>query len=232
MLASLPDGGTDPQWLREQYQDRQRSLKDIAAETGTPGRNPRRRSPQRRHPRPARHHRPHPPTRRPRRTRHVPTDVWNAFTHPGAEQRTAGSSPSPASPASTTPPASSASGTPTTSQLRQLETTVGTPLLRTRPDGQLTLTAYGQLFARDVRPALESLAQSRKSRDGNHGTLSLASPGTVHLPRQPARRELFNYNETPSSWRSSTRDPYRLGIRSFEQSTGYPNAYVNSVGPI
>ena len=48
-----------------------------------------------------------------------------------------------------------------TSQVRQLEATVGTALLRTGPDGRLTLTAYGQLFARDVRPALESLAHSR-----------------------------------------------------------------------
>ena len=48
-----------------------------------------------------------------------------------------------------------------TSQVRQLETAVGTPSLRTGPDGRLTLTAYGQLFARDVRPALESLAQSQ-----------------------------------------------------------------------
>jgi hypothetical protein len=29
------------------------------------------------------------------------------------------------------------------------------------------------------------------------------------LTRQPARRELFNYNETPSSRCSSSRDPYR-----------------------
>jgi transposase-like protein len=48
-----------------------------------------------------------------------------------------------------------------TSQLRQLEVIVGTALLRTGPDGRLTLTAYGERFARDVRPALESLAQSR-----------------------------------------------------------------------
>jgi hypothetical protein len=47
-----------------------------------------------------------------------------------------------------------------TSQVRQLETTAGTALLRTGPDGRLTLTAYGQLFAHDLRPALESLAQS------------------------------------------------------------------------
>lgn len=37
----------------------------------------------------------------------------------------------------------------------------GTELLRTGPDERLTLTAYGWLFARDVAPALESLAQSR-----------------------------------------------------------------------
>ena len=48
-----------------------------------------------------------------------------------------------------------------TSQVRQLETAVGAALLRTGPDGRLTLTAYGQLFSRDVRPALESLTQSR-----------------------------------------------------------------------
>jgi hypothetical protein len=54
-----------------------------------------------------------------------------------------------------------------TSQVRQLETTVGTALLRAGPDGRLTLTAYGERFARDVRPALESLAQSRKSKSDN-----------------------------------------------------------------
>ncbi|MFI5064691.1 MAG: hypothetical protein ACHP9Z_12030 [Streptosporangiales bacterium] len=74
-----------------------------------------------------------------------------------------------------------------TSQVRQLETAVGTALLRAGPDGRLTLTAHGQLFARDFRPALESLAQSRKSKDDNHGRLSRAPPGTVHLPgNQPA----------------------------------------------
>jgi hypothetical protein len=54
-----------------------------------------------------------------------------------------------------------------TSQVRQLETTVGTALPRAGPDGRLTLTAYGERFARDVRPALESLAQSRKSKSDN-----------------------------------------------------------------
>ena len=47
------------------------------------------------------------------------------------------------------------------SQVRQLKVIVGTALLRTGPDGRLTLTAYGERFARDVLPALESLAQSR-----------------------------------------------------------------------
>jgi DNA-binding transcriptional LysR family regulator len=45
-----------------------------------------------------------------------------------------------------------------TSQVRQLETAVGTALLRTGPDGRLALTACGQLFACDVTPALKLLA--------------------------------------------------------------------------
>jgi DNA-binding transcriptional LysR family regulator len=54
-------------------------------------------------------------------------------------------------------------------QVRQLEAVVGTALLRTRPGGQLALSAYGERFAREVRPALESLAQSRNNnKDGNH----------------------------------------------------------------
>ena len=69
-----------------------------------------------------------------------------------------------------------------TSQVRQLETTVGTALLRAGPDGRLTLTAYGERFARDVRPALESLAQSRKSKSDNHGTLSRPPPGLFTYP--------------------------------------------------
>jgi hypothetical protein len=63
-------------------------------------------------------------------------DVWSVFTHPGAEQRIRRL---------------------LTSQVRQLETAVGTALLRTGPDGQLTLTAYGQLFAGDVTPVLKML---------------------------------------------------------------------------
>ena len=59
---------------------------------------------------------------------------------------------------------------------------MGTALLRTGPDGRLTLTAYGQLFARDARPVLESLTQSRKSKDDNHGTLHRAPPGLFTYP--------------------------------------------------
>ncbi len=71
-----------------------------------------------------------------------------------------------------------------TSQVRQLEAVVGTALLRTGPDGRLALTAYGQPFARDVRPALESLARSRRAR-------------TTITKRYPEHRpELFTYPAT------------------------------------
>ena len=63
-----------------------------------------------------------------------------------------------------------------TSQIRQLETAVGTALLRAGPDGRLTLSA-----ARDCS-----------------------------LTRQPAHRELSNYNETSSSRCSSSRDPCKV----------------------
>ena len=61
-------------------------------------------------------------------------------------------------------------------QVRQLEDVAGTALLRTGPDGRLTLTAHGRLFARDVHPVLESLEQSRKSNSDNHGTVPGARP--------------------------------------------------------
>jgi hypothetical protein len=111
-VGPAPDGDIDPHWLREQYQDRQRSLKDIVAETGTPvealAAAARKAGIRVRH---GIAGRPHP---------------LAALGGPGAFPRTsgassptrasssasAGSSPSPASPASTTQPASSASGTP------------------------------------------------------------------------------------------------------------------------
>jgi hypothetical protein len=97
-----------------------------------------------------------------------PADVWNVFTRPGAEQRisrllTLPGQPSPQH-------AARQLGIRTAllaGQVRQLETTAGTALLRTGPDGRLTLTAYGQRSARDVRPALESLAQSRSQTAGH-----------------------------------------------------------------
>ena len=61
-------------------------------------------------------------------------------------------------------------------QVRQLEDVAGTALLRTGPDGRLTLTAHGRLFARDVHPVLESREQSRKSNSDNHGTVPGARP--------------------------------------------------------
>jgi Bacterial regulatory helix-turn-helix protein, lysR family len=97
-----------------------------------------------------------------------PRDIWSAFTHPGAEQRIRRLLTLPGQPGLNH--AAHQLGIRNailTSQVRQLETTVGTALLRAGPDGRLTLTAYGERFARDVRPALESLAQSRKSKSDN-----------------------------------------------------------------
>jgi hypothetical protein len=80
----LPDGGIDPHWLREHYQDRQRSLKDLAAETGVPvealAAAARKAGIRVRHGITGRAH----PLGGPGA---FPADVWNAFTRPGAEQR-------------------------------------------------------------------------------------------------------------------------------------------------
>jgi hypothetical protein len=167
--ALRPDGAIDSHWLRGQYQDRQRSLKDIAAETGTTvealAAAARKAGIRVRH---GINGRPHPlaifggPGA-------FPPDVWRVFTHPGAEQRIRRLLALPGQPCLRH--AARQHGIRNailTSQVRQLETTVGTALLRTGTDGQLTLTAYGERFARGVRPALESLAQSRKSKHDNH----------------------------------------------------------------
>ena len=178
----------DPHWLREQYQSRQRSLKDIAAETGIPvealAAAARQAGIRVRHGINGRAH----PLAIFGGPGAFPPDVWSVFAHPGAEQRIRRLLALPGPPG--LHHAARQLGIRNanlTSQVRQLEAAVGTALLRTGPDGRLTLTAYGELFARNVRPALESLAQSRKSKDGNHGTLSPAPPGTVHSPgNQPA----------------------------------------------
>ena len=107
-----PDSGLDPHWLREQYQSRQRSLKDIAAETGIPVETlaaaARAAGIAVRH---GINGRAHPlasiggPDAFPR-TSGTPSPTR------APSSASAGSSPSPASPASIRPPASSASGTP------------------------------------------------------------------------------------------------------------------------
>jgi hypothetical protein len=156
--APLTDGRIDPDWLREQYHDGQRSLKDITAEPGVPvealaaaarnaGIRVRHRINGRAHPLAALGG----PSA-------FPTDVWNAFTRPGAKQRIRRLLALPGQPS--LQHAARQLGIRTailTSQLRQLETVVGTALLRTRPDGRLALTAYGERFARDVTPVLNML---------------------------------------------------------------------------
>jgi hypothetical protein len=157
--APPPDGGSDPRWLREQYHDRQRSLKDIAAETGTPvealaaaarnaGIRVRHGITGRAHPLAARGG-----------PGAFPTDVWNVFARPGAEQRTRRLLTLPGQPG--LQHAARQLGIRTailTSQVRQLEAAAGTTLLRTGPDGTITLTTDGEQFARDVAPVLDMLA--------------------------------------------------------------------------
>jgi len=79
-------------------------------------------------------------------------------------------------------------------------------------DGPEGLTAYGQLFARDVPPpwnhSRNPERQGRQSRNVTPSSARDCSP-----TRQPARRELFDYNKTPSSWCSSSRDPYTVLCR-------------------
>jgi hypothetical protein len=181
--ASRPASGIDLPWLREQYQDHQRSLKDIAAETSIPvpalaaaarqaGIRVRRGITGRPHPLAAFGG-----------PNSFSTDVWNVFARPGAEQRVRRLLALPGQPSLNHAARQlGIRNAMLTGQVRQLETTVGTALLRTGQDGRLALTGYGQLFARDVRPALDSLAQSRNSTDDDHGTLPQAPPGTVHLP--------------------------------------------------
>jgi TniQ len=164
--APPPDGGIDPHWLRSQYQDRQRSLKDIAAETGLSvevlAAAARKAGIRVRHGINGRAH----PLAALGGPGAFTTDVWNVFTRPGAEQRIRRLLALPGQPGLQR--AARQLGVRTailTSQVRQLETTVGTALLRTGPDGKLTLTAYGQLFARDVTPVLKMLEPGHSSRN-------------------------------------------------------------------
>jgi hypothetical protein len=161
-----PDSGLDPHWLREQYQDRQRSLKDIAAETGIPAGTLA--AAARAAGIPVRHGvngRAHPlaslggPGA-------FPPAVWNAFTHPGAEQRIRRLLALPGQPG--LHHAARQLGIRhaiLASQVRQLEDAAGTTLLRTEPDGTITLTADGEQFARN---ALAALTMAEPAHDSRH----------------------------------------------------------------
>jgi hypothetical protein len=165
--AQRPDGGIDRHWLREQYQDRQRSLKDIAAETGIPvealAAAARQAGIRVRHGINGRAH----PLAALGGPGAFPPDVWSVFTHPGAEQRIRRLLALPGQPG--LHHAARQLGIRNailTGQVRQLEAVVGTALLRTRPDGRLALTAYGERFARDLAPVLNMLAEpDHGSRD-------------------------------------------------------------------
>jgi hypothetical protein len=157
--ALLPDRGIDPHWLREHYRDRQRSLKDIAAETGTTvealADAARKAGIRVRHGINGRAH----PLAALGGPGSFPADVWNVFTHPGSEQRIRRLLALPGQPS--IQHAARQLGIRTavlTGQVRQLEAVVGTALLLTGPDGRLALTAYGERFARDVTPVLNMLA--------------------------------------------------------------------------
>jgi molybdenum-dependent DNA-binding transcriptional regulator ModE len=158
--ARVSSSRTGAHWLREQYQDRQRSLKDIAAETGIPAGTLA--AAAREAGIPVRHGvngRAHPlaslggPGA-------FPPAVWDAFTRPGAEQRIRRLLALPGQPGLRH--AARQLGIRhaiLASQIRQLEDATGTTLLRTEPDGTITLTADGEQFARDVAPVLGMLAQ-------------------------------------------------------------------------
>jgi hypothetical protein len=88
-----------------------------------------------------------------------PTDVWNVFTRPGAEQRIRRLLTLPGQPSlSHAARPLGIRNASLISQVRQLEAVAGTTLLRTGPDGTITLTTDGEQFARDVAPALDMLA--------------------------------------------------------------------------
>ena len=165
--ARVSSSRTGAHWLREQYQDRQRSLKDIAAETGIPvealAAAARQAGIRVRHGINGRAH----PLAALGGPGAFPPDVWSVFTHPGAEQRIRRLLALPGQPG--LHHAARQLGIRNailTGQVRQLEAVVGTALLRTRPDGRLALTAYGERFARDLAPVLNMLAEpDHGSRD-------------------------------------------------------------------
>jgi hypothetical protein len=191
-----PDHAIEPRWLREQYQHRQRSLKDIAAETGTPvgalATAARTAGIRVRHGINGRAH----PLAALGGPCAFTTDVWNIFTRPGAEQRIRRLLAIPGQPSLQR--AARQLGIRhalLASQVRQLEAVVGTELLRTGPDERLTLTACG-----GSSPAtwLQSWNHSRNlgtrppdtHRDHDHSAQMLNQPALTHpaaaqLPLKP-----------------------------------------------
>jgi hypothetical protein len=158
--APRPERAIDPQWLNKQYQVRQRSLKDIAAETGitvdalaAAARNagiPVRQGV---------NGRAHPlaslggPAA-------FPPAVWDAFAQPRAKQRIRRILTLPGQPGLLRAAREIGIKRATLdSQIRQLEDATGTTLLHTSPDGIITLTADGEQFSRDVAPVLGMLAR-------------------------------------------------------------------------
>jgi Bacterial regulatory helix-turn-helix protein, lysR family len=197
--APRPDRDIDPQWLNEQYQVRQRSLKDITAETGIPvgtlaaaarnaGMPVRQGVNGRAHPLaslggPA----------------VFPPAISAAFAKAGSEQRIRRILALPGQPGLLHAARQLGVKRATLdSQIRQLEDAAGTTLLRTSPNGKIALTADGEQFTRDYRPVLRSLEQSRTATAGNHGTLPLAPTRIVHFPGDWLHQALFNYPNAPA----------------------------------
>ena len=153
-----PGGGTDPDWLREQYHDRQRSLKDIAAETGIPvdalAATARTAGIPIRHGMSGRAH----PLAALGGPGAFPPTVWNALTRPGAEQRIRRLLAIPGHPSLQHAARHLGIKHATLAgQVRQLEAITGITLLHTRPGTTITLTEDGEQFARDVAPVLKIL---------------------------------------------------------------------------
>ncbi|HUY44204.1 MAG TPA: TniQ family protein [Streptosporangiaceae bacterium] len=156
------DGDIDPRWLREQYQARRRSLKDISAETSVPVETlaaaARAAGIAVRHGISGHAH----PLASLGGPFDFPRAVWDAFTRPGAEQRIRNLLAIPGQPG--LQQAARHLGirhASLASQIRQLETITGITFLRTSPDGTITLTAKGRRFAREVTPVLNLLGAGR-----------------------------------------------------------------------
>jgi hypothetical protein len=77
-----------------------------------------------------------------------------------------------------------------------------------------------QVGAEEPLLAIKAVCASSDVFAAKYASLPPPSPNTPHsvvfqfedcsLTRQPGHRELFNYNETPSSRCSSSRDPYTV----------------------